>query len=161
LRPRCRKSGGSPLGPLHGRGVPPRRARATTEVALAYGRDRGPGGARRRRDRQRGLRLAATQDQRGVKRATEIVSTAVAQAEKYNVPRTATVELLTRAEGLFDDMARLGRSTALVKLHQFMAELALLDLDIGTSASASAASTDEGKLALIDTLTPLLVLPAK
>jgi tetratricopeptide (TPR) repeat protein len=46
-----------------------------------------------------------------LKRATEIVNTAVAQAEKYNVPRTATVELLTRAEGLFDDMARLGRPT--------------------------------------------------
>jgi tetratricopeptide (TPR) repeat protein len=46
-----------------------------------------------------------------LKRATEIVNTAVAQAEKYNVPRTATLELLTRAEGLFDDMARLGRPT--------------------------------------------------
>jgi len=44
-------------------------------------------------------------------RATEIVNTAVAQAEKYNVPRTATLELLARAEGLFDDMARLGRPT--------------------------------------------------
>lgn len=43
--------------------------------------------------------------------ATEIVNTAVAQAERYNVPRTATLELLTRAEGLFDDMAHLGRPT--------------------------------------------------
>ena len=46
-----------------------------------------------------------------LKRATEIVDTAVAQAEKYNVPRTATLELLTQAEGLFDDMALLGRPT--------------------------------------------------
>jgi hypothetical protein len=46
-----------------------------------------------------------------LKTATEIVSTAVAQAEKYNVPRSATIELLTKAEGLFDDMARLGRPT--------------------------------------------------
>jgi tetratricopeptide (TPR) repeat protein len=46
-----------------------------------------------------------------LKRATEIVNTSVAQAEKYGVPRTASLELLTRAEGLFDDMARLGRPT--------------------------------------------------
>ena len=46
-----------------------------------------------------------------LKTATEIVDTAVAQAEKYNVPRTATVEMLTRAEALFDNMARLGRPT--------------------------------------------------
>src|SRR5262249_758566 len=44
--------------------------------------------------------------------ATDIVNTAVAQAEKYNVPRTATLELLAKAETLFDDMARLGRPTA-------------------------------------------------
>ena len=47
-----------------------------------------------------------------LKTATDIVNTAVAQAEKYNVPRTATLELLARAEVLFDDMARLGRPTA-------------------------------------------------
>jgi tetratricopeptide (TPR) repeat protein len=46
-----------------------------------------------------------------LKTATEIVNTAVSQAEKYNVPRTATVEMLTRAETLFDNMARLGRPT--------------------------------------------------
>jgi hypothetical protein len=46
-----------------------------------------------------------------LKTATEIVNTAVAQAEKYNVPRTATLEMLTRAEALFDHMARLGRPT--------------------------------------------------
>ena len=50
--------------------------------------------------------LAAT-----LKRATEIVNTAVTQAEKHSVPRAATMELLTRAEGLFDDMSQLGRST--------------------------------------------------
>jgi tetratricopeptide (TPR) repeat protein len=43
--------------------------------------------------------------------ATGIVNTAVAQAEKYNVPRTTTLELLTQAEVLFDDMARFGRAT--------------------------------------------------
>jgi hypothetical protein len=46
-----------------------------------------------------------------LKTATEIVNTAVAQAEKYNVPHNATIELLAKAEGLFDDMARLGRPT--------------------------------------------------
>jgi tetratricopeptide (TPR) repeat protein len=51
-------------------------------------------------------------------RATDIVTTAVAQAEKYNVPRTATLELLARAEGLFDDMARLGRPTPDLQLQK-------------------------------------------
>ncbi len=46
-----------------------------------------------------------------LKRASEIVDTAVAQAEKYNVPRKATLALLTQAEGLFDDMAAFGRPT--------------------------------------------------
>jgi tetratricopeptide (TPR) repeat protein len=46
-----------------------------------------------------------------LKTATEIVNTAVAQAEKYRVPRAATLELLSKAEGLFDDMARYGRPT--------------------------------------------------
>lgn len=49
--------------------------------------------------------------------ATAIVDTAVAQAEKYNVPRTATLELLVKAERLFDDMSRLGRPTPDLK-HQ-------------------------------------------
>ncbi len=47
-----------------------------------------------------------------LKTATEIVNTAVAQAERYNVPRTATLQLLGRAEVLFDDMAQYGRPTA-------------------------------------------------
>ena len=46
-----------------------------------------------------------------LKRATEIVDEAVAQAEKYNVPRAATLSLLAKAEGLFDDMAQYGRPT--------------------------------------------------
>ncbi len=46
-----------------------------------------------------------------LKRATEIVDEAVAQAEKYNVPRAATLRLLARAEGLFEDMAQYGRPT--------------------------------------------------
>src|SRR5262249_15109982 len=32
-------------------------------------------------------------------------------AEKYNVPRAANLALLTKAEGLFDDMAQFGRPT--------------------------------------------------
>jgi tetratricopeptide (TPR) repeat protein len=46
-----------------------------------------------------------------LKNATDIVNTAVAQATRYNVPRKATLELLARAEALFDDMGRLGRPT--------------------------------------------------
>ena len=46
-----------------------------------------------------------------LKTASGIVDTAVAQAEKYNVPHSATMALLTRAEGLFDDMATYGRPT--------------------------------------------------
>ena len=46
-----------------------------------------------------------------LKTATEIVDEAVTQAEKYGVPRTATLALLTKAEGLFDNMALLGRPT--------------------------------------------------
>ena len=43
--------------------------------------------------------------------ATEIVDTAVEQAEKYGVPRAATGALLARAETLFDNMVLLGRPT--------------------------------------------------
>ena len=46
-----------------------------------------------------------------LKTATDIVNTAVAQSQKYNVPRAATLELLTKAEGLFDNMAQYGRPT--------------------------------------------------
>jgi hypothetical protein len=46
-----------------------------------------------------------------LKTATEIVNSAVAQAEKYNVPRAAPLEMLTRAETLFGNMSRLGRPT--------------------------------------------------
>lgn len=46
-----------------------------------------------------------------LKTATEIVDTAVAQAEKYGVPRAATGALLAKAEMLFDNMALLGRPT--------------------------------------------------
>lgn len=50
--------------------------------------------------------LAAT-----LKTATEIVDEAVAQAENYGVPRRATLALLTKAEGLFDNMALLSGPT--------------------------------------------------
>src|SRR5262249_57026194 len=45
-----------------------------------------------------------------LKVATEIVDTAVSQAETYRVPRAATLLLLEKAEGLFDVMARRGES---------------------------------------------------
>ena len=44
-----------------------------------------------------------------LKTATSFVDDAVTQAERYGVPRTATLSLLTRAEGLFDNMAMLGK----------------------------------------------------
>ena len=43
--------------------------------------------------------------------ATGIVDDAVAQAERFGVPRSATLSLLTKAEGLFDNMAMLGKPT--------------------------------------------------
>ena len=46
-----------------------------------------------------------------LKTASGIVDTAVQQAEKYNMPRSATIALLTQAEGLFDGMAKYGRQT--------------------------------------------------
>jgi hypothetical protein len=46
-----------------------------------------------------------------LERATEFVNEAVTQAEKYNVPRIATLALLEKAEGMFDDMAQYGRQT--------------------------------------------------
>ena len=46
-----------------------------------------------------------------LKTAGGIVDTAVQQAEKYNMPRSATIALLTQAEGLFDGMAKYGRQT--------------------------------------------------
>ena len=46
-----------------------------------------------------------------LKRATEIVDEAVALAERCNVPRTATLAVLARADGLFVDMALYGQPT--------------------------------------------------
>ena len=46
-----------------------------------------------------------------LKTATEIIDEAVAQAEKYNVPRDRTLALLAKAERLFDHMAEYGRPT--------------------------------------------------
>jgi hypothetical protein len=46
-----------------------------------------------------------------LKRATAIVNVAVAQAEQYNMPRTATLALLGNAESLLDRVARRGRPT--------------------------------------------------
>ena len=45
------------------------------------------------------------------KTATEIIDEAVAQAEKYNVPRDRTLALLAKAERLFDHMQRHGWPT--------------------------------------------------
>jgi len=46
-----------------------------------------------------------------LRRTAQILDDAVTQAERYNVPRTATLALLARAEGLLDDMAQYGRPT--------------------------------------------------
>jgi tetratricopeptide (TPR) repeat protein len=46
-----------------------------------------------------------------LRRATEIVKTAVDSAQRYHVPKAATLEFLRRAEGLFGDMAELGKPT--------------------------------------------------
>jgi tetratricopeptide (TPR) repeat protein len=43
--------------------------------------------------------------------ATEFVDDAVAQAEKYSAPRTATLALLVKAERTFDKIAQYGRAT--------------------------------------------------
>jgi tetratricopeptide (TPR) repeat protein len=44
-----------------------------------------------------------------LKRATGIVDEAVVQAQRYNLPRAATLRLLLNAEGLFDDLAQFGQ----------------------------------------------------
>jgi hypothetical protein len=46
-----------------------------------------------------------------LKTASGIVDQAVGQAQRFGVPRTATLALLNRAEELFDNMALLGRQT--------------------------------------------------
>ena len=48
---------------------------------------------------------------RTLRRATDLVNTAVGQAEQYGVSRALTLKLLEQAEGLFDDVAELGRET--------------------------------------------------
>ena len=48
---------------------------------------------------------------RTLRRATDLVNTAVGQAEQYGVSRALTLKLLEQAEGLFDDLAELGRET--------------------------------------------------
>ncbi len=46
-----------------------------------------------------------------LQKTTELINKAVAQAEAYKVPRTATLEFLKTAEGLFSTMSELGRQT--------------------------------------------------
>jgi tetratricopeptide (TPR) repeat protein len=53
-----------------------------------------------------------------LKQATEIVDEAVAQAEKFYVPRSATIAFLGKAEGLFDVMGRYGRPTPELRYRQ-------------------------------------------
>jgi tetratricopeptide (TPR) repeat protein len=48
---------------------------------------------------------------RTLKRATDVVDTAVTQATLYGVSRVLTLKLLEQAEGLIDDVAELGRET--------------------------------------------------
>ena len=70
-----------------------------------------------------------------LQRATDIITTAVAQADKYSVPRTATLELLSRAEGIFDDMARLGRQTPelLYRKSQMLIDFAWMYQSLGNT----------------------------
>jgi tetratricopeptide (TPR) repeat protein len=46
-----------------------------------------------------------------LKRAGGMVQAAVVQSTRFGIPRSVTLQLLGQAEGLFDDMARLGRET--------------------------------------------------
>ena len=68
-----------------------------------------------------------------LKRATVVVDEAVAQAEKYNVPRAASFKFLANAEGLFDDMAQYGRPSPQLRfrkawmLIQFARNYVILD----------------------------------
>ncbi|MEO1609945.1 MAG: toll/interleukin-1 receptor domain-containing protein [Pseudomonadota bacterium] len=50
-----------------------------------------------------------------LKRASGIIDTAVRRSNEFGIPRTVTLELLQQAEGLFDDMAELGRETPELK----------------------------------------------
>jgi hypothetical protein len=58
-------------------------------------------------------RLKANEDflKATLRRVTEIADETVAQAEKYGVPRDATLTLLGKSAGVLDDMARYGRQT--------------------------------------------------
>jgi tetratricopeptide (TPR) repeat protein len=88
-----------------------------------------------------------------LKTATEIVADAVAQAEKYGVPREATLALLTKAEALFDNMALLGRSTPELRysktwmLIQFARSYATLGDTANQQARTQAAYRLAGELA--------------
>jgi hypothetical protein len=83
-----------------------------------------------------------------LKTATEIVNTAVAQAKKYNVPHTATIELLTKAEGLFDDMARLGRATPELRYRKawMLIEFARNYAVVGDTAKEMARASEADRL---------------
>ena len=87
-----------------------------------------------------------------LKRATEIIKTAVTQAQKYHVPKAAAVELLEKAEGLFDDMAKLGRPTQ--ELRSRKAEL-LLEFAQSYAALGRTDAARERALASLDLIQAL------
>jgi hypothetical protein len=74
-------------------------------LLLAIGAIAGAGYACRRLKTNQGF-LYAT-----LGRVTEVLDETVMQAEKYNLPRSATIALLGKAEGLLDDMGRYDRLT--------------------------------------------------
>jgi tetratricopeptide (TPR) repeat protein len=83
-----------------------------------------------------------------LKRATEIVDEAVAQAVKYNVPRGATLKLLVNAEGLFDDMAHYGRPTPELRYRKawMMIQFALSYKILGDTAKQFARANEAYRL---------------
>src|SRR5262249_51360662 len=83
-----------------------------------------------------------------LKTATEIVNTAVAQAEKYNVPRNTTSELLIKAEGRFDGMGRLGRATPELRYRKawMLIEFARNYAVVGDPAKETARASEADRL---------------
>ena len=83
-----------------------------------------------------------------LKTATEIVNTAVAQAEKFSVPHSATIELLTKAEGFFDDMSRLGRPTPELRYRKalMLIEFARNYAVVGDTAKQQARALEANRL---------------
>ncbi len=83
-----------------------------------------------------------------LKQATEIVDEAVVQAEKFNVPRRATLAFLAKAEGLFEIMARYGRPTPELRYRQawMLIEFARNYVILGDTKQQFARATEANRL---------------